>query len=228
MIVLASQREPGLRTRKNSFAIIGLGAFGSTVASELVKFDAYVLGVDLDPVRVARMADVVAEAKILDATDEEALREAGLERYGAVLIAIGEDVESSILCTMNMRLLGCQTIWVKARDRTHHRILTKLGADRVILPEQEVGIHVAQTLHNPAVRDYVSLGNGYFAVNMVVPESHAGRTLDDLGLGDLRPLGLMRGTEFHGGDETALPLKTGDRLLVLGRQAELRRFGETL
>ena len=217
--------------RKNSFAVIGLGAFGSTVASELVKFDAYVLGIDIDEHRVARMADVVAEAKILDATDESALREAGLERYGAVLIAIGEDVESSILCTMNMRLLGCKTIWVKARDRTHHRILTKLGADRVILPEQEVGRHVAQSLHNPSVRDYVSMGNGYYAVNMVIPDSLEGRTLADLAMKEkyeVRPLGLMRGTEFHAVDETGFPLEVGDRILVLGKQADLRRFGDAL
>ncbi len=217
--------------RKNSFAVIGLGAFGSTVATELAKFDAYVLGIDLDEKRVARMADVVAEAKILDATDETALREAGLERYGAVVIAIGEDVESSILCTMNMRLLGCKTIWVKARDKTHHRILTKLGADRVILPEQEVGQHVAQMLHNPAVRDYVSMGNGFHVVNMVIPETFDGRPLAALGLGEkfaLRTLGLMRGTEFHDAHESGLELKEGDKILVLGKQAELRRFGDAL
>jgi trk/ktr system potassium uptake protein len=220
-----------LAERKNSFAVIGLGAFGSTVATELAKFDAYVLGIDLDEKRVARMADVVAEAKILDATDETALREAGLERYGAVVIAIGEDVESSILCTMNMRLLGCKTIWVKARDKTHHRILTKLGADRVILPEQEVGQHVAQMLHNPAVRDYVSMGNGFHVVNMVIPEAFDGRPLAALGLGEkfaLRTLGLMRGTEFHDAQESGLELKEGDKILVLGKQAELRRFGDAL
>jgi trk system potassium uptake protein len=216
--------------RRRSFAVIGLGAFGSTVATELARADAYVLGIDRDPKRVARMADIVAEAKILDATDEAALREAGLDRFGAVVVAIGEDVESSILCTMNARLIGCDTIWVKARDKTHHRILTKLGADRVILPEQEIGQHVAQTLQNPAVRDYVSLGNGFYAVNMLMPGEMEGRTLASLELAEkyqLRPLGLMRGTEFHGPDE-AFPLKEDDRVLVLGKQADLRRFGDAL
>ena len=217
--------------KRNSYAIIGLGAFGSTVASELVRFDAYVLGIDIDGKRVARMAGTVAEAKILDATDEAALREAGLERYGAVVICIGEDVESSILCTMNARLIGCHRVWVKARDKTHHRILTKLGADRVILPEQEIGRHVAQMLHNPAVRDYVSLGNGYHAVNLEVPESLEGRTVADLKLAekfDLRPLSVMRGTEYHGSDEPGFVLKAEDRMLILGKPADLRRFGDAL
>jgi trk/ktr system potassium uptake protein len=216
--------------RKRSFAVIGLGAFGSTVATELAKADAYVLGIDRDAKRVARMADVVAEAKILDATDEAALREAGLDRFGAVVVAIGEDVESSILCTMNARLIGCKTLWVKARDKTHHRILTKLGADRVILPEQEIGQHVAQMLQNPAVWDYASLGNGFHAVSMVMPKDLEGRTLASMDLAEtykVRALGLMRGTEFHAPDE-ALPLKEDDRVLVLGRQADLRRFGDAL
>ena len=157
--------------------MIGLGAFGSTVATELARADAYVLGIDIVDKRVARMAETVAEAKILDASDEAALREAGVDRFGAVVICIGEDIESSILCTMNARLLGCKTIWVKARDRTHHRILTKLGADRVILPEQEVGQHVAQSLLNPAVRDYASMGNGYHAVCMIIPEGLESRSV---------------------------------------------------
>jgi trk system potassium uptake protein TrkA len=209
---------------------MGLGAFGSTVATELARGDAYVLGVDIVEQRVARMADVVAEAKILDVGDEEALREAGVDRFGAVVVCIGEAVESSILCTMNVRLLGCRTIWAKARDRTHHRILTKVGADRVILPEQEVGQHVAQSLLNPAVYDYVSMGNGYHVVNLTVPETFSGRPIGELELGKrfaVRTLGLMRGTEFHAHDEAGLVLAKDDRLLLLGKPADLRRFSHS-
>jgi trk/ktr system potassium uptake protein len=217
--------------RKRSFAVMGLGAFGSTVATELARADAYVLGTDIDEKRVARMADVVAEAKIIDAADEDALREAGVDRFGAVVVCIGENVESSILCVMNVRLLGCRTIWAKARDRTHHRILSKLGVDRVILPEQEVGQHVAQTLLNPAVYDYVSMGNGYNVVNMSIPEGLSGRSLADLPVGErfgLRVLGLMRGTQFHEAGEGGLRLAEDDRILVLGKPTDLRRFGDAL
>lgn len=216
--------------RTRSFAVIGLGAFGSTVAAELARQEAYVLGADIEERRVARMADMLAEAVILDGTDEQALREAGLDRFGGVVVAIGENVESSILTTMNLRIIGCRPIWSKARDRTHHRILTKLGADRVILPEQEIGQHVAQTLQNPAVRDYVSVGNGFHVVNMVIPGSRDGGALADLALGDhdLRPLGVMRGTEYLPTDRDDLALKQGDRILILGRQTDLRRFGAAL
>lgn len=209
--------------------MIGLGAFGSTVAIELARLGAYVLGVDLDERRVARVADELAEAKILDATDETALREAGFDRYGAVLVAIGESLEASILATLNARLVGCRTVWVKARDKTHHRILSRIGADRVILPEIEMGQHVAQSLHNPLVRDYASLGNGFFAMTLDVPPPLAGRRPGGLELARhrLRALALMRGTREL--DLAADPeLAAEDHLVLLGREDDLRSFGDAL
>jgi trk system potassium uptake protein TrkA len=215
--------------RARSFAVIGLGSFGSTVAEELAQLDGYVLGIDRDPARVTHIAEQIAEAKILDASDEDALREAGLDRFGAVVVAIGENVEASILSTMNARLIGCDIIWAKARDRTHHRILSKVGADRVIRPEQDYGRHVAQMLHNPALRDYLSIGNGYMVVDFQVPDRFDGQSIASLSLDSefgLRLLGLMRGTEFCG-SAPDLELRTGDKMLVLGTRPDLRRFGTT-
>lgn len=218
-----------MAAKKDSFAVIGLGAFGSTVAIDLARLGAYVLGVDLDERRVARVADRIAEAKILDATDETALREAGFDRYGAVLVAIGESLEASILATLNARLVGCRTVWVKARDKTHHRILSRIGADRVILPEIEMGQQVAQMMHNPLVRDYASVGNGFYAMSIDAPAPLNGRRVGSLDLGrhGLRVLALMRGTREL--DLAADPeIEREDHLVVLGRQDDLRRFGDAL
>ncbi|MCB1970855.1 MAG: TrkA family potassium uptake protein [Geminicoccaceae bacterium] len=214
-----------------SFAIIGLGAFGSTVASELERFGNRVIGIDLDERRVAQMVSVLSSALILDATDEAALREAGIDQYDVALIAIGRDIQASILTTMHVKMLGIDTIWVKASNRTHHRILSKLGADRVILPEQEMGRHIAQMLNNPVVQDYVSLGNGFSVVNIVIPENMAGRELSTLKIGaafDVRLLGLMRGTEYRSCDDAGLVLEEDDKLILLGKRPELRRFGDAL
>lgn len=214
-----------------AFAVVGLGSFGSTVASELVRFGNKVMGIDIDERRVASVADTLSSTVILDTTDDIALREAGVDHYDVAIVAIGDDIQASILTTMNLRLLGIETIWVKAANRTHHRILSKLGADRVLLPEQEMGRHIAQMLHNPAVQDYVSLGNGFSVVNVVLSEKHAGKTLGDLGIGttfDVRLLGLMRGTVFHACDEADMPLEADDKLIVLGKRPELTRFGDTL
>ncbi len=217
--------------RKRSFVVVGLGAFGSTVASDLARFDNFVTGVDLNERRVASMSETLTQAFILDATDEAALREAGVDQHDVALVAIGHNVEASILCAMNLRLLGVKRIWAKATSRTHHRILSRVGVDRVILPEQEMGQHVAQVLHNPAVRDYVSLGNGFHVVTIDVPASLDGRTVASLKLAesfDLRGVGLMRGAQFHDCASAGLTLKEDDKLLVLGKRPELRRFGESI
>ncbi|WP_018632519.1 potassium channel family protein [Neomegalonema perideroedes] len=220
-----------MQKKNRSFAVIGLGAFGSTVAGELAKSGRQVIGVDLDERRVAQIASLLHSAVILDSTDEGALREAAIDQYDAALVAIGHDIQASILTTMNLRMLGVKTIWVKAANKTHHRILVKLGADRVILPEQEMGRHIAQMLNNPIVQDYVSLGNGYSLVSVAIPERLKGRTLGALEVGsthDLKMLGLMRGTEFHSCEAPDLRLETEDKLILLGKRPELRRFGDAL
>ncbi|WP_330647245.1 TrkA family potassium uptake protein [Thioclava sp. FTW29] len=217
--------------QNRTFAVIGLGAFGSAVASELARFGNTVMGIDQDESRVAKLAEALTSTIILDATDEQALREAGVDRYDVALVAIGHDIESSILATMNVRVLGVDQLWVKAINKTHHRILSKLGADRIILPEQEMGKHVAQRLNNPVVQDYVNLGNGFSVVTMAVPERLKGRTLASLEIGsrhDVRMLGLMRGTEFLPCTTPELELAAQDKLLVLGRRPELRAFGDAL
>ncbi|MGR3505720.1 MAG: potassium channel family protein [Paracoccaceae bacterium] len=214
-----------------TFAVIGLGAFGSAVASELARFDNHVIGIDQDERRVTQLASALPATAILDSSDENALREAGIDRYDVALIAIGRDIQASILTTMNLKMLGVGTIWVKASNKTHHRILSKLGADRVILPEQEMGRHIAQMLNNPVVQDYVSLGNGYSVVNIVVPERLDSKPVTTLKIGqahDLKLLGLMRGTEFISCDTPDLILKKDDKLLLLGKRPDLRRFGDAL
>ena len=211
--------------------MIGLGAFGSAVAGELARFGNQVIGVDLDERRVSAMASTLSAAVILDTTDDMALKEAGIDQYDVALIAIGRDIQASILTTMNLKMLGIRTIWVKASNKTHHRILSKLGADRVILPEQEMGKHIAQMLNNPMLQDYVSLGNGFSVVNIVIPARLMGRDIASLGIGkdyDLRLLGMMRGTEFRTCDTPHLALQEEDKLILLGKRPELRRFGDGL
>ncbi|MCA0423486.1 MAG: TrkA family potassium uptake protein [Proteobacteria bacterium] len=213
-----------------TFAVIGLGAFGSTVASELFRAGHKVMGVDTDERRVSQMASNLTSSFIFDTTDEAAMREAGLDCCDVALVAIGSDIQASILTTMNLKMLGIDTIWVKASNKTHHRILLKLGADRIIEPEQEMGRHIAQMLNNPMVKDYVSLGNGYSVVTIVVPERLDGKDMKAM-VGDedfnLRPLGLMRGGEFVSCEGAPVTFRKDDRLLLLGRSQDLRRFGES-
>jgi len=214
-----------------TFGVIGLGNFGSTVATELQRFGNHVIGIDLSESRVNALADTLTQAMIVDARDDTALREAGIGDCDVVVVAMGSDLESSILASINVKMIGVPVVWSKATTKTHHRILSKLGVDRVIHPEVEVGQHIAQVLHNPLVRDYVSLGNGYHVVNFRIPESLEGKSLGDLSHGrdhDIRCVGVMRGTDFIGQDGRACELQRGDLLLLLGRRADLRDFTASL
>ncbi|MBJ3764082.1 TrkA family potassium uptake protein [Maribius pontilimi] len=213
-----------------TFAVIGLGNFGATVAKELARFDNYVIGIDRDETKVAGLAETLDQALILDARDEEALRDAGLEDCTTALIAMGSSLEASVLATMNLKLIGVEDIWAKATSKTHHRILSRLGVSRVIHPEVDVGVQVAQMLHNPLVRDFVRLGNGYYVVNLTAPEELNGRKLAALKLGkfDLRCVGVMRGTDFLGRDGDDITLEQEDRIMLLGRRADLRAFTSSL
>jgi trk system potassium uptake protein TrkA len=220
-----------MASRNRTFVIVGLGTFGATVAHELVRFGNHVIGIDISEKRVSAEAERLSQALILDARDDAALREAALDGCGTALVAMGSDIEASILTTMNLKTLGLPKVWAKATSRNHHRILSKLGVDRVIHPEMEVGQHIAQMLHNPLVRDYVSLGNGQHVVNFRIPESLEGKRLTDLSYGkeyNLRCIGHLRGTEFLGQDGTPSELQKDDLLLLLGRRNDLREFAGSL
>lgn len=209
--------------------VVGLGSFGGVVATELARFGNRVLGIDKDERRVAALAETLSSVVILDATDEGALREAGVSQYDVALVSIGNDLEASILAAMNLRLIGVETIWAKAENRTQHRILSKIGVDRVLLPALEMGRHTAQMLNNPAVQDYVALGNGFSVVNLLIPKRLADKTIGELEIGSgVRILGLMRGTEFVSGQDQDFVLKEADRLLLLGKRPELTAFGDRL
>ncbi|QFT62103.1 trk system potassium uptake protein TrkA [Roseivivax halotolerans] len=213
------------------FGVVGLGNFGSTVAHELTRFGNQVIGIDIDEGRVTAHADKLSQAMIVDARDDAALKEAGMGDCDVALIAMGSDLEASILSAINLKLVGVEKIWAKARTKTHHRILSRLGVDRIVHPEVEVGQHVAQVLHNPLIRDYISLGNGYYVVNFRIPKSLEGKSLDDLehrSEFNLRCIGVMRGTKFLAQDGEACTFEPDDLLLLLGQRNDLRRFAASL
>jgi trk system potassium uptake protein TrkA len=217
--------------KSRSFAVIGLGTFGSTVAKELARFGNHVIGIDINEKLVSAHATDLTQALILDARDDSALREAGIDALDVGLVAVGTDIEASILAAINLKTISVGVVWAKATTKNHHRILSKLGVDRVIHPEKEVGQHIAQVLHNPLVRDYVSLGNGQHVVNFRVPESLQGKSLTQLPHGNkfnLRCIGVMRGSEFMGHDGTDCTLQEDDLLLLLGARQDLRDFAGSL
>ncbi|MEY1555919.1 TrkA family potassium uptake protein [Yoonia sp. R2331] len=220
-----------MSVKRRSFAVIGLGTFGATLARDLQRFGNDVIGIDKNERLVNAHAEHLSQALILDARDDAALREAGVDTVDVGIVAIGTKIEASVLTTMNLKTLGVDSIWAKATSKNHHRILSKLGVDRVIHPEREVGQHIAQVLNNPLVRDYVSLGNGQHVVNFRVPESLEGKSLSELSYRQdhsLRCIGVLRGTDFIGCDADSCTLEKGDLLLLLGGRQDLREFARGL
>lgn len=162
------------------FAVIGLGRFGAAAALELVKMGHRVLGVDGDEKLVQKYADRLDRTVIADVSDGPTVEELGLEHYDVVLVAIGENMQASLLCVVHLKTLGIQAIWVKASSHAHHLILNRLGVARVIHPEEEMGVRVAQALSYPMIDDYISLGNGEFVVEIRVSDKLEGQTLSGI------------------------------------------------
>ena len=219
------------KLKLHNFAVIGLGTFGTTVAQELARFGNYVIGIDKDSAAVNRLADTLSEAVIADGRDEDALKEIGIGDYDVAVIAMGEDLEASVVSSITVKMAGVGEVWAKATSKMHHRILAKIGVDRIINPEEEMGRHISQMLHNRLVRDYVSIGNGFHVVNIVVPERLAGKSLAELDLQerfDLRCVGVMHGTEYKGSDGSDCVLEQDDRLMILGQRGDLRRFADSV
>ena len=160
--------------------VTGLGRFGSAASLELMKMGHSVLGVDINSKVVDKYADQLTRAVIADVTDKAAVDELGLDNYDVVLIAIGDDIQASLVCVVHLKAVNVNKIWVKAISHAQHLILSKLGVDRIIHPEEEMGIRVAQMLSYPMVNDYISLGNGEFVVEITASER-----LDDISIGEV-------------------------------------------
>ena len=169
---------------RRQFAVIGLGRFGSAMATTLAELGQDVIGVDASSENVSRLADSIAQAVELDATDERALRSVGVQDVDVAVVSIGEDIESSLLVVMQLREIGVKQIIAKAVTPVHGRILEKLGVSRVIFPEREMAERIAHGLVMPNVLDYVELSRDYSIVELPAPASFLGKSLRSL---EIRP-----------------------------------------
>jgi len=170
------------KTRKPEFAVIGLGRFGASLALTLVKNGYTVLGIDRDRELVQSLADEITQTVALDATDEDALREVDITAYNTVVVAIGNDFESSVLATVTLKDLGVENIVCKALDERQRSVLLKIGATSVVLPEHEAGQRLAYALTMPLTLGQLAVGADHSIVELGAPESLAGRTLREADL----------------------------------------------
>ncbi len=163
-----------------SFLVIGLGRFGSEVARKLSEQKGEVLAMDRRNDLVQQLSNDVTHAVVGDSQDKEVLRALGAGNFDCAVVAIGGDLSASVLTVMNLKELGVPYIVCKAHDETHRRVLEKLGADRVVIPEQENADRLAKSLSSTNVLDYIVLSNEYGIIEVPVPKVWVGKSLKEL------------------------------------------------
>lgn len=163
------------------FAVIGLGRFGSSVARTLSEKGKEVIGIDLREQVVQEMSEVISQAICVDAKDEKALKALGIQNVDVAIVAIG-DLEASILITLMLKEMGIKEIVAKAVTEDHKKVLEKIGATRIVMPERDMGQRVAGALIAPQVLEHIDLSEDSSIVEIVPPEDFVGKSLRELNI----------------------------------------------
>lgn len=217
--------------RAKFFAVIGLGRFGASVARTLESLGHQVMGIDQDPQRVQQMRHELTHVVQADCTDEDQIKALGLRNFDAVVVAVGSDLEASVLVTLQLKECEVKRVVAKAAGEVHAKLLAKVGADQVVFPEREMGARVAHHLLSGAALDAIELTPAYRVVEVQAPPVMYNKTLRDLQLRarfGLSVVALRRGEEVlvnPAADDAVLP---GDVVVVAGDASSLSRLEEVV
>ncbi|ARI77643.1 potassium channel family protein [Halobacillus mangrovi] len=216
---------------KKEFAVIGLGRFGGSICRELSREGMEVLALDLDEDKVNEYRDIAAHAVIADSTDESVLRELGLRNIDHVIVAIGDNIQASMLTTLMLKELGIKTITVKAQNDYHEKILNKIGADHVVHPERDMGKRIAHNIISNNILDYIELSDDHSVVEVKAGSKMSGRTLVDL---DIRAqygcnvVAIKRKKDVIVSPMATEEIRESDILIVIGADKDISRFEKNL
>jgi len=212
---------------KPSVLVVGLGRFGTAAALELMALGHEVLALDRDEAVVNDIAPEVTHAAQLNATDEAALKSVGAGDFEFAIVAISSATDASIFATMALKNLGVSQVIAKAATKLHGAILERIGADRVIYAEFEMGRRVAHSLSIRGVLEYLDVAPGFGIVKLRPPEAWVGRSLAqlDLGRSQISPVALRRGKEVTVNPSRDVVLGDDYELILLGRDEHLERIG---
>ena len=207
-----------------SFAVIGIGRFGASVAQTLCTLGHEVLAIDRDETRIAAIADLVTHAVVADTTDERALKRIGVRNFDCIIISVGDDIRTSILTTVLVKEQGAQYVIAKASDRLHARLLEKTGADK----EHEAGVRLARSLVSGSIIDYLDLSDEYSINETLIPTPWVGKTLVELNVRNrfgVSVIAIRRGEDILVTLDPKAPLHAGDVLVMIGSNESLTRIG---
>lgn len=213
--------------KEKQFAVIGLGRFGSSLAKELVALGYEVLGIDKKDEIAEEMSEHLTHTVVADTTDEEVLRSIGIRNFDCVVVAIGDDIQGSILTIILLKDLGVKMVVAKALSVLHGKVLNKMGVDRVIYPERDMGIRVAHQLVSPNLLDYIELSKNYTIAEISATGKLSGRSLKDL---DTRArfgcsiVAINKKDDIIIAPTAEAVVEEGDRLVVIGKNEQIENF----
>ena len=215
---------------RKSFAVIGMGRFGQSVVEELIRKGVDVLVIDRDPERIAKMSKIATHAVTLDTTDVQALKEVGISSIDHVVVAIGKDLQSSILTTLILKDLKVARVTVKVQDANHMKIVEKLGADEIIQPEQQSGKRLASKIVSDNVLDYIDLNESHSFIVVHATDKIIDSTIINL---DVRNKFKINVVAIRRNGDILIPnadtvIEEEDQLLLIGSNADLDRFNAWL
>ncbi|GIW21699.1 MAG: potassium transporter Trk [Candidatus Sericytochromatia bacterium] len=215
--------------KKKKFAIIGIGKFGYNIAVTLAKYkkDNEVIAIDKSKDLINKITSFVDNAYIIDAMDEEALREIGIENVDTAIVSIGENIEASLIIVMNLLEIGVKNLIVKAVNQLHKKILKKIGVTRIVEPEEEMAIKVAHSLVTTNILEEICLTDDYSVFEISAPQKIWGRTLSSL---DLRKkygisiIGIKHGNNFKPNPSPDTVINKDDLLLIMSDAKSIAKF----
>ncbi|UPM53359.1 potassium channel family protein [Gottfriedia acidiceleris] len=212
---------------KKQYAVIGLGRFGSGIVNTLLQHGNEVLVIDINEERINEIADIATHAVIADSTNEESLKAIGISNFDSVIVAIGNDMQASILTTLVLNELNINKIVVKALDKRHGEVLKKVGAHWVIYPEKNMGERVAHQLMSPNVLNFIELANNYSIEEIKLPSQMVGKTLKELNIRveyNLTVIAIKSEGVVNISPSPDEVIHEGDILVMIGENRDLHRF----
>ncbi len=209
------------------FAVIGIGRFGFSIAQTLYALGCEVLAIDKEEEVVRDIADLVTHAVQADATEEQELKTLGLRNFDVVVVAIGADIQASIMVTLIAKELGVRYIVAKAQNSLHARVLYKIGADKVVFPERDMGTRVAHSILSSSILDYIELNPNYSLVEIAVNKKWDNKSMQELdmrGKYGINVIAIRHGDKINISPRGDDIIHQDDILVVIGKNDDIERL----
>ncbi len=209
--------------------VIGLGIFGFNIAKDLYENGFEVVAIDKNKEIIQKIRDFSTKAILADGTDKEVIESIGVQEDDVVIISFGEDLAAATLITLHLKEMKVKTIIVKAPDEDHKRVLEKVGATEVIIPERAMADKVAKSLISPNILDYIPLSEDYTISEVVPPSSFFGKTIGELHLRSKYHVEVIAVREMLPERLTMVPradfvIKDSDVLVVIGKEKDIQKI----